>query len=73
MLLFLKYIFFPPYFFNIYFLLPFKMALAYSKKLWDLIGQLATLMAESEEELEHFEEGERMDWKSWLKTQHSKN
>jgi len=28
------------------------MALAYSKKLWDLIGQLATLMAEGEEELE---------------------
>ena len=28
------------------------MVLAYSKKLWDLIGQLATLMAEGEEELE---------------------
>ena len=29
-----------------------------------------TLMAESEEELEPFDEGERGDWKSWLKTQH---
>ena len=37
-----------------------------------------TLMAESEEELdehlkEHFDEGERGEGKSWLKTQHSKN
>ena len=31
-----------------------------------------TLMAESEEELE-FDEGERGEWKNWLKTQHSKN
>ena len=31
------------------------------------------LMAESEEELkEHLEEGERGEWKCWLKTQHSK-
>ena len=30
-----------------------------------------TLMAESEEE--PFDEGEREEWKSWLKTQHSKN
>ena len=30
-------------------------------------------MAESEEELkESLDEGERGDWKSWLKTQHSK-
>ena len=32
-----------------------------------------TLMAESEEELEPLDEGERGEWKSWLKTQHSKN
>ena len=34
-----------------------------------------TLMAESEEELkrESLDEGERGEWKSWLKTQHSKN
>ena len=35
-----------------------------------------TLMAESEEELlseEPFDESERGEWKSWLKTQHSKN
>ena len=32
-----------------------------------------TLMAESEEELESLNEGERWEWKSWLKTQHSKN
>ena len=31
-----------------------------------------TLMAESEEELEPLDEGEREEWKSWLKTQHSK-
>ena len=32
-----------------------------------------TLMAESEEELkESLDEGERGEWKSWLKTQHSK-
>ena len=29
-----------------------------------------TLMAESEEELESLDEGERAEWKSWLKTQH---
>ena len=29
-----------------------------------------TLMAESEEELELLDEGERGEWKSWLKTQH---
>ena len=33
-----------------------------------------TLMAESEEELKSlFDEGERGEWKSWLKTWHSKN
>ena len=32
-----------------------------------------TLMAESEEELEPLDEGERKEWKSWLKTQHSKH
>ena len=32
-----------------------------------------TLMAESEQELESLDEGEREEWKSWLKTQHSKN
>ena len=31
------------------------------------------LMAESEEELEPFDESERGEWKSWLKTQHSEN
>ena len=32
-----------------------------------------TLMAESEEELKgYLDEGERKDWKSWLKTLHSK-
>ena len=31
------------------------------------------LMAESEEKLEPFDEGERREWKSWLKTQHSEN
>ena len=31
----------------------------------------ATLMAESEEELKDLNEGERGEWKSWLKTQHS--
>ena len=30
-------------------------------------------MAESEEELESFDESERGEWKSWLKTQHSGN
>ena len=29
-----------------------------------------TLMAESEEELRSIDEGERGEWKSWLKTQH---
>ena len=33
----------------------------------------ATLMAESEEELETLDESERGEWKSWLKTQHSKS
>ena len=32
-----------------------------------------TLMAESEEELESVDEGERGGWKSWLKVQHSKS
>ena len=32
-----------------------------------------TLMAESEEELESLLMGERGEWKSWLKTQHSNN
>ena len=33
-----------------------------------------TLMAESKEELKSlFDESERGEWKSWLKTQHSKN
>ena len=32
-----------------------------------------TLTAENEEELEFLDEGERGKWKSWLKTQHSKN
>ena len=32
-----------------------------------------TLMAESEEELESRDEGERREWKYWLKIQHSKN
>ena len=31
------------------------------------------LMAESKEELESLDESERGEWKSWLKTQHSKN
>ena len=31
----------------------------------------ATLMVESDEELEPLDESERRDWKSWLKTQHS--
>ena len=31
------------------------------------------LMAESEEELKSLDEGERGEWISWLKTQHSKN
>ena len=29
-----------------------------------------TLIAESEEELESLDEGERGEWKSWLKIQH---
>ena len=33
-----------------------------------------TLMAESEEKLKSIlDEGERGEWKNWLKTQHSKN
>ena len=32
-----------------------------------------TLMAESEEELDPLDKSERGEWKSWLKTQHSKN
>ena len=32
-----------------------------------------TLRAESEEELEPFEEIERGEWKCWLKAQHSEN
>ena len=32
-----------------------------------------TLMGENEEELESFDESERGEWKSWLKTQHSEN
>ena len=32
-----------------------------------------TLMVESKEELKRLDEGERAEWKSWLKTQHSKN
>ena len=32
-----------------------------------------TLMAESEEDLKSLDEGEGREWKSWLKTQHSKN
>ena len=32
-----------------------------------------TLTAEREEELEPLDEGKRGEWKSWLKTQHSKN
>ena len=31
-----------------------------------------TIMAESEEELEPLDESEKGEWKSWLKTQHSK-
>ena len=32
-----------------------------------------TSVAEIEEELEPFDEGERGEWKSWLKIQHLKN
>ena len=32
-----------------------------------------TLMAEGKEELKRLDEGERGEWKSWLKTQHSKH
>ena len=31
------------------------------------------LMEESKEDLESFDEGERGEWKIWLKTQHWKN
>ena len=31
-----------------------------------------TLMADSKEDKEPLDEGERWEWKSWLKTQHSK-
>ena len=33
----------------------------------------STIMVESKEELEPLDEGERGEWKSWLKTQHSKD
>ena len=36
-------------------------------------ADITTVMAESEEELESVNEGERREWKSWLKIQHSKN
>ena len=32
-----------------------------------------SLMAESKEELESLDDSERGEWKSWFKTQHSKN
>ena len=32
-----------------------------------------TLTAESEKELESLDEGEKGEWKSWFKTQHSEN
>ena len=32
-----------------------------------------TLMVEREEELNRLDEGEREEWKSWLKTRHSEN
>ena len=32
-----------------------------------------TVIAESEEEIESLDESEREEWKSWLKTQHSRN
>ena len=32
-----------------------------------------TLEAENEEELKTFDKGEKGEWKSWVKTQHSKN
>ena len=32
-----------------------------------------TLMAENEEERKTFNKGEKGEWKSWVKTQHSKN
>ena len=32
-----------------------------------------TLMAENEEERKTFDKGEKGEWKSWVKTQHSKN
>ena len=32
-----------------------------------------TLMAESKEELKRLDEGERGEWKNWLKTQYSEN
>ena len=45
---------------------------------WESINNLrhaddTTLVAENEEELELLDEGEKGEWKSWLKTQHSKN
>ena len=45
---------------------------------WGNINKLrhaddTTLMAENEEDLELFDKGEKGEWKSWLKTQHSKN
>ena len=36
-------------------------------------GDDTTIIAESEEELKSLDESERGEWKSWLKTQHSKN
>ena len=32
-----------------------------------------TLMAESEEELKRLEESKRLEWRSWLKAQHSES
>ena len=32
-----------------------------------------TVIAESEEEIESLDGSEREEWKSWLKTQHSRN
>ena len=34
---------------------------------------VTNVMAESEEELKSFDESERVEWKSWLQTHHSKN
>ena len=33
---------------------------------------VTNVMAESEEELKSFDESERVEWKSWLQTHHSK-